>query len=723
MQQTHTVASWAQLLPLHSVSPGSDNCDKQLALVVGRWTAMAKRVLNCLSADVNHDAAARGPLAFLKPQDSNEPTVCHSVLVVPVRVLRTEWATELCVSDTPDRVWSADDIASLCDIASALSNELNVIWERQEHIHVVAQLRLSEEIHRALAEASSEIIWVSDPNGGIVEPCTTWQAFTGQKASDIVGFGCLDAIHPDDQDQVRQFWDRASRQPGKMNLVYRLRHHSGEWRWMSECSVPLYSTEGRLKGWAGLSADVNERKLQQERLARNESRFRALVEASSQIVWTANADGCIVEDSPSWRTFTGRTQQDWLGDRWIEAIHPEDRAAVASRWRNPIETGRPTHAEYRLGNAAGQWRWMSERAVPFGQTDERREGWVGMAVDITDRKLAELELAGRERHLSLALKVTRMAAWSFDFETEELTISGDGGSLIGLEGTGNRLSDLLARMERTEAKNFETIIATAKPGDPVLHYEFQLRNAGASRWISAEGQCVNGLSGSANVLRGIFNDITDRKLADERRNLLIGEIAHRGKNLLAVVQSIASITLAGDRASEPTYRKFLERLASLARSHSLLTDKDWLGVPLDEIVRLEFGHLKDRVSIDVAPVILNPSAAQNCSLVLHELVTNAVKYGALSVGTGKVTVSGLIEKREDEDCVMFSWTETGGPTVKTPTRRGFGSMLLRRLIDGFDTPGTIEFDPEGLRVQVAMPLNMIRPTEDSINHCTHAHAN
>jgi two-component sensor histidine kinase len=306
-----------------------------------------------------------------------------------------------------------------------------------------------------------------------------------------------------------------------------------------------------------------------------------------------------------------------------------------------------------------------------------------------------------------------MAAWHLDISSGLLVVE-DGELLPDLVKSDNHLKALFAAMAPSAVFQLTRMIQASREHMAPLDFEFELFGRAQPVWLSMHGRFVPSTQSANSRVFGVICDITGRKLIEERRNLLVGEIAHRGKNLLAVVQAIAAITITGDAEPVEASEKFQERLATLGRSHSLLTDKDWYGVPLDEIVKLEFGKFADRASIDVVGVILNPSAAQNCALVFHELITNAVKYGALSVPSGHVTVRGYQVQREDEDCIQLEWKEKGGPVVRPPTHQGFGSILLHRLVSGFDTDGKLIYEPDGLMMEVAMPLTMIQPTEAAV---------
>jgi PAS domain S-box-containing protein len=562
----------------------------------------------------------------------------------------------------------------------------------------------SEAKYQALIEVSTEIVWVIDENGKVNDDSqTSWCKFTGQTEADWVGRRWTDCVHPHDRDRVAECWITLPPADTSCEYEYRLRHRSGDWRWMRERVVPLKGREGRLSGWIGMTRDISSAKAAMTEIAESESRYRALVQAASQVVWRTDPSGTIRRDSPTWRVFTGKSLAEYLDERWLTAIHPDDQQSALQSWREAIHSRGNRVVQYRLLRADGQWRWMLERSVPYDA------GWVSMAIDITDAKVAEKRLADRERHLSLALKASSMAAWHVDASSGQLVIEDGQDVLPALAGSEDHFATMVGIVTTPSAIQLkEMMLAIREKAEP-LEIEFEVLGQPQPCWLSMHGRSVPSADASQSRIFGVIRDITGRKLIEERRNLLIGEIAHRGKNLLSVVQAIAAITVNGEGDAIEASAKFQERLATLGRAHSLLSEKDWYGVPLDEIVRQELGKFTDQADIDVAAVILNPSAAQNCALVFHELTTNAVKYGALSVRSGRVAVRGCPDTHAGEPCIALEWKETGGPPVSFPKRRGFGTVLIRRLLSGFDTDGRLEYEPDGLRLQLDMPLSMIEP--------------
>jgi two-component system, chemotaxis family, CheB/CheR fusion protein len=195
---------------------------------------------------------------------------------------------------------------------------------------------------------------------------------------------------------------------------------------------PYRTLDNVIDGVVMTFVDITERKAFEVRLAEREQRFHALVNASSQIVWTTNAAGETEDDSPSWRAFTGQTFEQWKGFGWLDAIHPDDRERVNDLWRKAVAEKSPVSTDYRLRHVSGEWRWTAVRAVPLVTADSV-SGWVGMNLDITERKEAERqrdlllhELNHRVKNtlatvMSIALQTLKGAASPLEFRQAFLT--------------------------------------------------------------------------------------------------------------------------------------------------------------------------------------------------------------------------------------------------------------------------------------------------------------
>jgi two-component sensor histidine kinase len=198
---------------------------------------------------------------------------------------------------------------------------------------------------------------------------------------------------------------------------------------------------------------------------------------------------------------------------------------------------------------------------------------------------------------------------------------------------------------------------------------------------------------------------------EERQQFLIRELQHRSQNLFAVIQAIASRSLVEGQPLGKLKETLNGRLTGLAHTHAVLANNAWVGAPLNEIISQELNGFDGQVSVTGCNIAVNTPAAQNFALILHELRTNAVKYGALSSPSGCVTIDGLIESANGNEQFRFRWNESGGPPVIEPTRKGFGSAVLLETAKRFGQAAAAVYRPEGLIYEFRVLLSAIEPSD------------
>jgi len=195
---------------------------------------------------------------------------------------------------------------------------------------------------------------------------------------------------------------------------------------------------------------------------------------------------------------------------------------------------------------------------------------------------------------------------------------------------------------------------------------------------------------------------------EERQQFLIRELQHRSQNLFAVIQVIASRSLVEGQPLSKIKEMLNGRLMALAHTHAMLANNAWVGAPLNEIVSQELNGFEGQVSVSGCNIVVNTPAAQNFALIVHELRTNAVKYGALSSPSGHVTIDGLIESANEKKQFRFRWYESGGPPAIEPTRKGFGSTVLLETAKRFGQAAAAVYRPEGLTYEFRVLLSAIQ---------------
>jgi two-component sensor histidine kinase len=209
-----------------------------------------------------------------------------------------------------------------------------------------------------------------------------------------------------------------------------------------------------------------------------------------------------------------------------------------------------------------------------------------------------------------------------------------------------------------------------------------------------------------------FVDITERKETEVRHALLARELQHRTKNMLSVIQSIAERSMADGRPLDEARKALIARLHALAHATDLLSDADFQGASINDVVGRALETFAGRYSLEGEHVLLSPGATQSLTLVVHELCTNANKYGAYSTPGGRVAIRWSIEEAGDEPKLTFQWQERGGPPVAPPKRTSFGTTLLQLAIGGAETPPVIDYSAEGLTYSFEAPLAAVAATSN-----------
>ncbi|HEY9219479.1 MAG TPA: HWE histidine kinase domain-containing protein, partial [Phenylobacterium sp.] len=303
------------------------------------------------------------------------------------------------------------------------------------------------------------------------------------------------------------------------------------------------------------------------------------------------------------------------------------------------------------------------------------------------------------QHLELALQVAGLGEFEWDQGRDVLIVSERMAAIAGLRA-GEQPAEGGEVLYRTvHAEDRESVRRCLTSAAPGCNCDVEYRRqepAGRLTWIRLAAV----LSGpQSDCLIGVVQDITDRKLEEEQRHTLMSELDHRVKNVLAAVQALAFQTAKRTTNLDSFLATFAGRLKSMGSANELLTAARWRGAAVDHLCAAELGGIAPGQTRWEGPeLFLTPRAANALSLALHELATNALKYGALSTEGGRVEVRWT---RQPDNGFELTWTESGGPMVKAPAHRGFGSTLLEQ-VTGRELNGgaQVDYRPTGVRVQL-----------------------
>jgi PAS domain S-box-containing protein len=522
---------------------------------------------------------------------------------------------------------------------------------------------------------------------------TSWntaaEQLFGYSAEEAVGAPVSIILPPDRQGERRGFLEALQR--GE-----RVEHFESVRLTKSGARIPvsigiagIRNADGELTGVAASTRDISERLQTQVEMKAGAERWQALSEATSEGIAIHDGER-ILEVNRAFCALFGVAAEDALGQDPWSFVAPEARADMRRRAKEdyslPYEsTGLRTDGS-RLSIE------ISARSIDY----QGRRLRVKLVRDLTAQKAAEAVLRHERELLQRILDTIPVMIAVYRPDTRVLQLNTAFERLTGWTSEAARGLDLMALCypEPAYREEMRAYMASLEPGWRDVAMTTMDGRVLETSWANIR------LSDDTYV--GIGIDITERARADEHQQLLLYELNHRVKNILATVQSIARQTLSKERPPAEAGDVFAERLRALSRSHDLLTATGFQGGSLLRLVEGGLQAFTQRVVVQGEDIMLRPRAVQTLGLVLHELATNASKYGALSVPDGGVEVRW---STMDDGRLRLSWRERGGPQVRPPLRSGFG----RRMIEGavahdFAGEATLTFAPEGVSCEITIPL-------------------
>ena len=455
--------------------------------------------------------------------------------------------------------------------------------------------------------------------------------------------------------------------------------------------------------------DISDRRRSEElirareqALRDSEARLRLAVEAGRMAVWDFDVGSETIRTSPELNRLLGYPEDATPTlDEIRERYYPGERERLVAAAGGALAGGeRFFEIEYRFYRLDGELRWYLLRAELELDAIGQPVRVVGVMLDITERKRTDEALADRESELNAALDAGALAVVDYDHSTGIFRHSPRLNELYGYPADhALTIADVRARYhpdgvpEILAHREHDREAATENKFDWTIRL---LLPDGSNRWVQGLGEYIRGANGDILRSRGVLMDVTERRRAEEHQRLLINELNHRVKNSLAIVQGLAQQTFKGDAASQAARQGFEGRLSALAAAHDLLTLEAWQSASLRRIVEdviAPYCGDRERFLVNGPDIALPPKVAVSLALGLHELCTNAAKYGALSTPEGGVRVGWSA----DNGRLHLEWRERGGPPVEPPARRGFGTRMIERGLPS-ELGGKVEiaFEPSGV---------------------------
>lgn len=371
--------------------------------------------------------------------------------------------------------------------------------------------------------------------------------------------------------------------------------------------------------------------------------------------------------------FWGRQRSELIGRSMLELFPAFEGSAPFEAHRRAMETDEPVAIE-TVSTATGNPVQLHLFPNPDGISVYFR--------DITARRSMERELENRNNLLTMAEESAGIGIWVQDIVNGTMQATPQFFHLLGIDPIKGPVPQEYIRDFRHPedrdrvTRGFQEAVAA---GSDTFDAEYRIiRPSGEERWIFGRGRVVRDPSGQITQYSGIDLDVTERKRAEAHTRVVMGELVHRTNNLLTVVQILARQGTQSASDLDDFQRVFSDRLRGLSESTNLLLRDNWLGAPLRELIEAQiapFGAVR-RFDIDGPNVRLSAKAVQSLGLALHELCTNALKYGALSSEGGRVSIRWEMA----HGGLYLHWEETGGPKVNPPRRKGFGRVVAEKMI-------------------------------------------
>lgn len=626
------------------------------------------------------------------------------------------WLATVGVHSASPRVWTPGEIRLVEEVAQRS-------WAAVERARAEAALRDSEERFRSMAEAIEDVFYMIDlERNTLVYLSPRYEDIWGWPAKTILDdLGTFrDTVHPEDRTIAAKA--KAGQARGEtVNVEYRVVRPDGAIRWILDRSFPMPDATGRRL--AGVASDITERRSAEDRLRAGDLRLRLLMEnIRDYAIFTIDLDGNVTSWPAGAEAAFGWSEAEMLGRPVETTFIPEDRAkhVPRSEMETAMREGVAPNVRWHQ-RSDGSRVFINGSMQPLVGPDGDVQGFIKIGRDETETRRVQQALADSESRLRTLTEGIPQLVWRSMDDGHWTWSSPQWQTFTGQtfeQSLGRGWLDAVHPDDREATNKAWTTSRTTGKLD--IEYRVLRASDGAWLWHHTRSLPVRDNLGGIIEWLGTTTDVQELKELQHRQSVMVAELQHRTRNLIAVVGAIARQTMLQTGPTKTFVDEFEHRLAALSRVQGLLSRSEEEPVTIMTLIKMELDALgvsgdsdDQRVTLEGPPIALRNAIVQTLALALHELATNALKHGALSQEKGQLRVAWqAVSANGKGHDLELEWTESGtaGEVETLPERRGYGRELIERALPyALGARTNYAFTPDGLRCTINIPLAKKQP--------------